>query len=64
MELTTIPIAKDTRDMLKHFARKSESWNDLLKRLYENAIASKNAQIFFSSKSFSKDELLQRIEKW
>ena len=64
MSLTTIPIQKDTRDKLKDFARKSESWNDLLNRLYDNAISSQNAEIFFSAKSFSSEELLKRIEKW
>ena len=64
MSLTTIPIQKDTRDKLKDFAKKSESWNDLLNRLYDNAISSQNAEIFFSTKSFSSKELLKRIEKW
>jgi len=62
MSLTTIPLRKDTRDKLKDFTKKSESWNVLLNRMYENAVASQNAQIFFSSKSA--EELLKRIDKW
>lgn len=57
-------MEKDTRDKLRDFAKKSESWNDLLNRLYENAIASQNAQVFFSSKTISADDLFKRIEKW
>ena len=64
MSLTTIPIQKQTRDKLKDFASKSESWDDLILRMYENAVASQNAQVFFSAKSLSADELLKRIDKW
>ncbi len=64
MSLTTIPIQSETRDKLRDFARKSESWDNLLNRLYENAITTSNADIFFSGKSFTGKELLGRIEKW
>lgn len=64
MSLTTIPIQKETRDKLREFASKSESWDDLVNRLYDNAVVSQNANIFFSGKSVSGDELLKKIEQW
>ena len=33
MEITTILIKKETRDMLKEFGKKSETYDDLLRRL-------------------------------
>lgn len=64
MPLTTIPLEKKTRDKLREFAKKSESWDDLMNRLYENAINTQNARIFFSSRTLTADELLQRIDQW
>lgn len=64
MSLTTIPVQKATRDKLKAFARKSESWNDVIERLYENAVATQNAQVFFSANTLSGKELLECIEQW
>jgi len=64
MSLTTIPLEKSTRNKLRDFAKKSETWNDLLTRLYENAVATQNAQIFFSADTLTADELLKEIDKW
>lgn len=64
MPLTTIPVEKETRNKLREFAKKSESWDDLMNRLYENAVNTQNARIFFSSKTLTADELLERIERW
>lgn len=63
-EITTIPITKSTRDKLRDFAKKSESWEDVLNRLYDTAQSVQAAQIFFSDNSMSGEELLRRIEKW
>ena len=64
MSLTTIPIQKETRNKLRDFAKKSESWDALVSRLYENALAARNAEIFFSADTFSEPEALKEIEKW
>lgn len=64
MPSTTITFQTATRDKLRNFARKNESWNDLLKRLYESAVTTQNAQVFFSEESYTSDELLERIERW
>jgi|AntRauTorckE6833_2_1112554.scaffolds.fasta_scaffold89902_2 hypothetical protein len=64
MSLTTIPLEKSTRDKLKEFANKSESWNDLLERLYETARQTQQAQAFFSQETLSTQELLERIDTW
>ena len=64
MSLTTIPIQKSTRDKLKEFASKSESWDDLLNRLYQNAAEVNTAQVFFSPDSLSVEEAIEEIERW
>ena len=64
MSLTTIPVQKETRDKLKEFAKKSETWDELFQRLYENALTTQNTQVFFATKSYTADELLERIDKW
>ena len=63
-EVTTIPITKTTRDKIREFARKSESWEDVLNRLYSTALSVQAAQVFFSDDAMSGKELLRRIEKW
>jgi len=38
LEITTIPVTKETRNKLKDYARKSEKYNDaILRLLSENA---------------------------
>jgi predicted CopG family antitoxin len=64
MTLTTIPIQKETRDLLRQIARKSESWDKVLRRLYENEITIKNTEIFFSADSLSYEEAVKEIEQW
>ncbi len=64
MSLTTIPLQKDTRDRLRRIANKSESWDDVLNRLYKHEITRMNAQVFFSADTLSLDEALEEIEKW
>jgi len=64
MSLTTIPLKQETRDRLRKIASKSESWDDVLNRLYGHEIARMNAQVFFSADTFSLDEALKEINKW
>lgn len=64
MSLTTIPIQTETRNKLKDFAKKSESWDQLLNRLYDNAVSVNNAEIFFSKDSLTVEEALKEIDKW
>lgn len=64
MELTTIPLKKETRSKLRQLAKKSESWDDMLNRLYENEITIQNAQVFLSADTLSLDEALKEIQSW
>ena len=64
MSLTTIPLKQETRDKLRQIANKSESWDDVLNRLYDHELARINAQIFFDADTLSLDEALEEIEKW
>ena len=36
-ETTTIPLSKETRDLLKRFGQKGETYDDLIRRLLEIA---------------------------
>ena len=36
-ETTTIPLSKETRDLLKKFGQKGETYDDLIRRLLEIA---------------------------
>jgi len=49
---------------LRRIANKSESWDDVLNRLYKHEITRMNAQVFFSADTLSLDEALEEIEKW
>lgn len=64
MPLTTIPLQKETRDKLRRIANKSESWDDVLNRLYDAEITRRNTQVFFGADTLSLDEALQEIERW
>lgn len=64
MSLTTIPLQQKTRNRLRELAGKSESWDAVLNRLYENEITRRNAQIFFSADTLSLDEALKEIDTW
>jgi hypothetical protein len=64
MSLTTIPLQQETRDRLRQIASKSESWDSVLNRLYENEVARIHAQVFLSADTLSLDEALQEIDKW
>ncbi len=64
MSLTTIPLHQKTRDKIRLIANKSESWDDLLNRLYDHEINRMNAQVFLGSDTLSLDEALKEIEKW
>lgn len=64
MTLTTIPIQKSTRDKLKQIAQKSESWDTILNRMYENEVSINNAKVFLSADTLSLEEALSEIDKW
>jgi predicted CopG family antitoxin len=36
-ETTTIPLSKETRDLLKKFGQKGETYDELIRRLLESA---------------------------
>ncbi|MFT4313346.1 MAG: hypothetical protein ACMXYA_02975 [Candidatus Woesearchaeota archaeon] len=61
MTLTRISLKKETRLKLKQLAKESESWDDVLNRLYENEITIQNAHVFLGSDTLSLDEALEEI---
>jgi predicted CopG family antitoxin len=63
-ELTTIPIKKEMREKLRKISNKSESWNDVISRLYENTLTINATKVFFEHKSYSYEEAIEEIKKW
>jgi hypothetical protein len=63
MALTTIPLQKETRDRLRDIAKKSESWDDLLNRLYKISMEKQAQDIFFSKDSLTAKEAIEYIKK-
>lgn len=47
---TTIQIDEEIRDKIKSFGSKGETYNDILKRLYEIAVQQQLRDLLFSSK--------------
>ncbi len=64
MSLTTIPLQQETRDRLRQIANKSETWDEVLNRLFEHEVTRQNTQVFFSADTLSLGEALEEIEKW
>ncbi|MFT4309418.1 MAG: antitoxin VapB family protein [Candidatus Woesearchaeota archaeon] len=62
--ITTIPIKKETRNKLRKIASKSESWNDVIDRLYENTLIMNATRIFFEQESLSYNEAVEEIRRW
>lgn len=64
MSLTTIPIQKETREKIKNLAQKSENWDDVINRLYENTLELHAASVLFEGEYLDIDEAIKEIEKW
>ncbi len=64
MSLITIPIQKETREKIKQIAQKSENWDDVITRLYENTLELHAANIMFEGEYLGIDEAIKEVKKW
>ncbi len=56
---TTIQIEEQTRDKIKSFGMKGETYNDIINRLYDSAVREQLRDFLYDSKdSISIDEAL------
>ena len=61
---TTIQIEKETRDKIKSFGAKGETYNEIINRLYDVAVKHQLKEFLLSSKdSVPIDEAIARAEK-
>ena len=61
---TTIQISKETKDLISTFGLKGESYEDIIKRLYEIASKERLRQFLMPSDKFiSLDEARKRLEQ-
>lgn len=58
---TTISISKETRDILQHFGKKSESYDDILRRMYNQITIAEEIQKFVDESGYSS---LEDAKEW
>ena len=58
---TTISISKKTRDILREYGKKSENYDDIIKRMYNNTMLHMALEEFVYSKGFV---TLDEAEEW
>lgn len=64
MEITTIQLSKETRDKLSSFGTKSESYEEILKRVYSMAVKEQLREFLMSDEGFiSIDEARKELDK-
>jgi len=64
MSLTKIPVQEETINKIKKISKNSETWDEILNKLYEHEITRINAQIFLESDTLTLKEALKEVDKW
>ena len=66
MEITTIQLSKETKDNLASFGSKNETYDTILKRIYNLAVKENLREFLMNSDGYiSIDEAIkQHKEKW
>jgi hypothetical protein len=61
---TTIQISKNTKELISTFGTKEDTYDDIVRRLYDFAVKEQLREFLYSSKdSISVDEALRRAKK-
>jgi len=64
MEITTIQLSKDTKARISSFGVKGESYDDILRRIYDLAVKTQLRDFLMSSENtVSIDEARREVEK-
>lgn len=64
MKVTTIQLSEDTKKKIATFGSKGESYNEILRRLYDMAVKTQIREFLMSSKNtISLDDFEKEINK-
>ena len=66
MEITTIQLSKETKNKISSFGTKGESYNDILKRIYDLAVKEQLNEFLMSDKGFIpiEEAIKEADKKW
>ncbi len=64
--MTTIQLSKETKDLISSFGSKSDTYEDIIKRMYDLAVKEQLREFLMSSKdSMPIDEAIEMAkDKW
>jgi len=60
---TTIQVNMDTKEKLKSFGRKGETYEEIINRLYDVAVQQQLREFLYSKKAIPIDEAIKRAKK-
>jgi hypothetical protein len=62
---TTIKISKDTKNLIGSFGSKEDTYEDIIKRMYDLAVKEQVREFLFSKNASPIDDAIKRAkEKW
>ena len=62
---STIQISKDTKELIGSFGRKEDTYEDIIKKMYNMAVKEQLREFLMSSEgTISIDEAIRRAKKW
>ena len=61
MENTTISIRKETRELLREYGKKSENYDDVIKRMHSEIMMEKTLRQFVSENEYT---TLEEAKEW
>ncbi|MFP4656118.1 MAG: hypothetical protein ACLFNK_00895 [Candidatus Woesearchaeota archaeon] len=61
MPNTTISIKKETRELLQEYGKKSENYDDIIRRMYNNILMRDRLREFVSENEYS---TLEEAKEW
>lgn len=65
MESTTIQISRETKSAISTFGTKEDTYDDIIKRMYDLAVKEQLREFLFSKKAIPIDEAIRRAkERW
>ena len=66
MDITTIQLSKETKEKISSFGVKGESYDDILKRIFDLAVKEQLKEFLMSDEGFIdiEDAIKEADEKW
>ncbi len=60
---STIKMSKETKELINSFGTKEDTYEDIIKRMYELAVKEQLRQMLFSDKAIPIDEAINKAKK-